>query len=335
MSIGTKKRNEALDLFKLVAAVFVTFIHVRFPGDVGEMVSAIARFAVPMFFMISGYYGAHDECTKIIKKARHIAWMLAHAAVFYLIVNSIKSLCSGWGAFEGWILEIFSWREVLRLLLLNSVSWSEPLWFLPALIYTYLVWWCVKRARVSHRIVYTVSLLLLIVHLCFGELSFIHGYRPETSIYVRNFLFFGFPFFSFGVFIREHESGILRLISTPVAVVMIVFGSVLAALSVWLYQLNEFYIGTIPTVLALFVLALRFSDAQIPKCLKKLSRISTAYYILHPLAISLFWWISSKNWVLGTLKPIFAVLLTVLLSAIFLQVGKYAKSKRIEEKSLD
>ena len=51
-----KPYNYCMDFLKGLACIFVVFIHVKFPGDFGQAVQAIARFAVPFFFMVSGYY---------------------------------------------------------------------------------------------------------------------------------------------------------------------------------------------------------------------------------------------------------------------------------------
>lgn len=49
-------RNQLLDIFRLIAAVNVCLIHFGFKGRFGLIVNAITRFAVPFFFIISGYY---------------------------------------------------------------------------------------------------------------------------------------------------------------------------------------------------------------------------------------------------------------------------------------
>ena len=49
-------RNYSLDALKLVASFFVVFIHVSFGGVFGEVIKALAGFAVPIFFLTSGYF---------------------------------------------------------------------------------------------------------------------------------------------------------------------------------------------------------------------------------------------------------------------------------------
>lgn len=50
-------RNTSLDILKGVAALFVIWIHEQFPGVTGHLVNRIGAFAVPVFFMVSGYFG--------------------------------------------------------------------------------------------------------------------------------------------------------------------------------------------------------------------------------------------------------------------------------------
>ena len=49
-------KNNCLNVWKGIAAFFVVFIHCSFPSPVGGMMNGLARWAVPMFFLISGYF---------------------------------------------------------------------------------------------------------------------------------------------------------------------------------------------------------------------------------------------------------------------------------------
>ncbi len=49
------KRNNGIDILRLLCAFLVVCIHAHFPGVTGEYVKAIARIAVPIFFICSGY----------------------------------------------------------------------------------------------------------------------------------------------------------------------------------------------------------------------------------------------------------------------------------------
>ena len=55
--VSTSQRNVFLDLFKFFLCYLVIAIHLA--GE-SYWYFPVYRLAVPMFFMISGYYGAHD-----------------------------------------------------------------------------------------------------------------------------------------------------------------------------------------------------------------------------------------------------------------------------------
>lgn len=54
-------KNRCLNFFKGLGCIFVIFIHFPFPGEIGRIISGLARFAVPLFFMISGYYAYNSR----------------------------------------------------------------------------------------------------------------------------------------------------------------------------------------------------------------------------------------------------------------------------------
>ena len=59
--------NVKLNLVKGFACIGVVFIHVTFPGLAGEIISSASSYAVPIFFMIAGYY-AFGKDEKTIKR---------------------------------------------------------------------------------------------------------------------------------------------------------------------------------------------------------------------------------------------------------------------------
>ena len=50
------KRNIGIDILRFICAFLVACIHAPFSGAVGGCVKAVARIAVPIFFMSTGYF---------------------------------------------------------------------------------------------------------------------------------------------------------------------------------------------------------------------------------------------------------------------------------------
>lgn len=52
------KLNTTLNIIKGFACIGVVFIHITFPGIVGDSVLYVSAYAVPAFFLIAGYYAS-------------------------------------------------------------------------------------------------------------------------------------------------------------------------------------------------------------------------------------------------------------------------------------
>ena len=92
-------RNRSIDALRAIACAFVLFVHCPFPGVFGVLVSALARFAVPFFLMVSGYYcwrntdGAMLAAAK--KQLRSTAKLTLIGTAFYAIANTLRDVLAG------------------------------------------------------------------------------------------------------------------------------------------------------------------------------------------------------------------------------------------------
>lgn len=56
LTSNERSRVDSIDILKAICAFLIVCIHVPFPGNIGEYVTTLARIAVPIFFMITGYF---------------------------------------------------------------------------------------------------------------------------------------------------------------------------------------------------------------------------------------------------------------------------------------
>lgn len=89
-------RNRTLDMVKAISAYAVVLLHVHFPGNAGIIANVLARFAVPVFFMVSGYFCFRGDDTEFVrtgKKIRHVLKLMLVAfpvcCLWELIQNHI------------------------------------------------------------------------------------------------------------------------------------------------------------------------------------------------------------------------------------------------------
>ena len=90
-----RERNEALEILKLVASYAVVLIHVSLGGAVGDAVNGIARFAVPMFFAITGFYSFGITRERVRVRAMKILRLAIYATLLYTAVDIIDAAFAG------------------------------------------------------------------------------------------------------------------------------------------------------------------------------------------------------------------------------------------------
>jgi len=139
-------------MVKAIACYLVVLIHCRFPGTVGTLAAALARFGVPYFFAIAGrFFIANGDFSisyirkKAIKRLKHIFIWAIGVWFVYTLYSLIWFLIHDYSFME-WIETKFNAFEFSRLLLFTSGQYLydfsftfDHMWFMFALIYIYLV----------------------------------------------------------------------------------------------------------------------------------------------------------------------------------------------------
>lgn len=280
--IKSAYRNVTLDLFKLFASYMVIFIHFPFEGLLGQFVNSLARFAVPFFFISSGFFCYNNDIQKIKGKLKHVGLLALLSSAIYIPFTAFKeyfyngSIDCAIDYLKGF-LNIKYW---MNLLLFNETKSSIHLWFLFALIYVYLIQYFVRKFSVSDKAVVAVSVIGLLTYFVLMAVS-ISGI-PIHNRYSRNFITIGYPFFVLGMLVKKHKTKIEKI---PFAVLMtaIVLGTGLTLLSSWKFGIREMYVGSILITVSIYVIAVKYAKGNYPSILIKLSLCSTNIYIFHML----------------------------------------------------
>ena len=89
-NIQNSNRNESIDILKAICALLIVCIHIQVPNPLNLLLLPVTRIAVPIFFMITGYY--YDFNAEKKKKNRqiiHIIKLVIGANLFYFFYNGI------------------------------------------------------------------------------------------------------------------------------------------------------------------------------------------------------------------------------------------------------
>ena len=338
-----KKRNQIVDVFKIVSAIFVVFLHFPFPGYLGKAVFSIARFAVPFFFIVSGYYySKSNKKTQLAKTPAKIKYIFSLLLVSELLGFMQKLL----NHYDSQYSFLNNFKSVIIICLqnYNAEKWRAfsftPLfnysaWFLVQLIIVYAVFALITKFKL-----YNAAKVIIPTCFIFGFFLIRICYFSNISLppYLDYFIMFmGVPFFSFGYYLKEHS--FMPKINTLFLILLIILGAALSVLeSVFISTANLFF-GSLVIDFVLTALFIKNADASMKTPIGKLlsfcgNKISLYVYILHPfvgnfvtvLINKLFGW----NKLISYSMPLLVCIFTLLVSAFVYKINSII-GKKIKE----
>ncbi len=323
--MGTRK-NITLELLKLLAAYMVVFIHISFYGNFGIAVNALARFAVPLFFLVSGFFSYGMSPEKIKIRIKRIVKLIIFSTVVYTLFNVALAIYFGSinSAFV-YFSKYLQPKRWLNFIFLNVPASSAHLWYLFAILYVYIIFYFVKKYKANEKIIFIVSFALLVLHIFLGEC--LSAFKIVLPIaYLRNFVFMGIPFFAAGLFIKKHEDKI-RKIPAYASVVAFITGCAATLFSRFCFGANEIYIGSLLILFTFVNIFVKYSDVKYSPFLEKLSECSNYVYIFHIIISRLLLGVYAKfdvdyssSVLLINLHPILVCIFSTVLSFIIRRV---------------
>ena len=199
-----KSRNVYLDLFKIFLSFLVIAIHAT---DTTYSFFPLFRLAVPMFFIISGYFNYSADTERLESKAqgfiKRTAQYLAIGFAIYIVFDFVGCYLTGHGV--GYYFTTLFYEDFLfEFLFLNRpITYTgAQLWFLIALFVVSLVHYGLVHFKKLHY-------YKIIVPVCFAIYFFFAGYMyllQDTDMpirYTRNAWFFGLPNFGLGYLLAQ------------------------------------------------------------------------------------------------------------------------------------
>ncbi len=292
-----KERNQSVELCRMVAALAVVFLHVPLPEPVGSWVGCLARFAVPFFFMVSGYYSLNQSCDWLKRRLVSVLKLNVYAALPYYIWKYL-AFYRGSAGMEFLRAEVFPPNVLMDWLLRHVHPGAGHLWFLAALVPCYAGLWLYVRLREgkarNNQPLYLMGLFLMGTDFLLSTLLPVNGMAVPFMVY-RNGWCLGLPLFLLGMFLHEYEDTIVEKfhLTTGKLILLTGAGILLSLIQYKSYGTSEIYLGTIPEMIGLMLLLT--AHPVLPRPLgflrwatPRFGRISTVVYIIHLLLLSAY-----------------------------------------------
>ena len=311
-----KQRNSTFDVIKCTAAFLVICIHYAPRFNVFDAYfNAMCRIAVPLFYIISGYY---FETILFSKKhnsyLKKIITLTSTATVLYLAFCSILHCIDG--DLIVWVTNCFSKKNLCKWILLNECPIVCHLWYLYALIYTIILNILLSKLKISKYLPY-IALSLLLLH-CILNFKY-------SGIYLRNWLFLASPFFILGRHLYQNSEKIVSLKASKIIIVLsLIVSVILLYFEMTILPYRDFYFFIIPIVLLISVAAIRHPFICLNSLGTHIGRFNSTniyrYHILVGRLICRF--IDVQHIFVQYNLPIIIFLVTLLFSVVF-RVLKY------------
>lgn len=194
-------RNISLDILKLVLSFFVIGLHANFLNDLNSNLNyfstnGLFRIAVPIFFIINGFFFLNVIDKRSIKKwakrmiSLYVFWMLFYIYFWFKIKN-------------------LNFEEISLIIKTLLLGYGH-LWYVIATFQAGILLYLCKNLSILK-----LSILSIIMVLIGLILQYANAYQLISNIELanvlsdnntrRNFLFFAFPFLSIGFIINKKE----------------------------------------------------------------------------------------------------------------------------------
>ena len=264
-----KKKNYFMNYLKGLACFGVVFFHVKLPHYILDgVIQAMFRFAVPLFFLVSGYFCDSSDREKLGKKlpekCKHILKISVIGCVYYFIFNMLIAV---FGDSHGSMADVidrlhqcFNGKVLFEWVVFNQDPFINIMWFTFALLYCYLLLWLINYFDWYQKVFWLIPVLLG-VHMVMGNVLTLFG-MAANKMYYRNFLFFGLPFLMLGVWIHRNQEKICASLTMRVCQICMITGTLLSVAEWFVFGRQEMFFGSILFVIGAFVYALHKPEAK-------------------------------------------------------------------------
>ena len=194
---------------RLILMLFVCFWAFGCPEPTG-FVRLLSGFAVPAFFILSGYYVLENKrevrIEKTLRKIKRTALCFVIVFLFYVAINVFV-------IFRYHLTLVISKRIIFEFLVMNiwPLPIGDSIWFIQSMLYAYIIIFIADKLKLMRY--YKIFLVILfIIMLLTGELSGAIRFNIFGYPYIPgNWLTRALPYILIGRLLREKKKSVMKV----------------------------------------------------------------------------------------------------------------------------
>lgn len=314
-------RNYSLDILKLVLAFMVVGLHSSFLVDISDFagfltVNGLFRIAVPIFFLINGYYFYN-----VLKADKGYSWFRKLIWIYF-----IWMLFYSYYWFSLLPFDLFTIIKTLHFMIFGY----HHLWYVSGLLGAGLLVYKLRNVSLfSFSLSLSITFIVGVLIQYSGNYHFFNNPLIDKIVNLnlmhRNFLLMAFPFFGLGYLINKLE--VNNKINMATLVLSCFLGAILLFSESYMNFMSESNNGGFDNYFSLLFLCpplfIMFLKIKVtPSFLKGsawVSLLSSAIYFIHPFIISVLEDDFRDN---QTVLTFFVIAISLLLSIFILKINK-------------
>ena len=332
-NVVTNQRNYTMDVLKAIFAICVILVHFPFPGDIGTVFSTIGITGVIFFFLNSGYH-AYDiddnkACKKIMGRFKRNLKITLIVLGIYLVLMTLEAVIGGY--FDEYLGYYTNPWLVPRILLLGDFSFmkADQLWFMVALLYSYLILFLLHKFKIAKYSYYALPIFLIFR---IGVETYVNTAGADWHL-TSFFLASGFPIMLLGHYLRAKKEAFLKApLYVTIILTVISISLMYATVYVNVFDINCAQFFKIWTAFELFILALKVPGSKEVPVIGVIGRKYSLYiYLFHFLIgiiiVDIFYIVGMPDWSFDFLLQILAIIFGVLGSIGLYKLNNLIKNK--------
>lgn len=319
-------RNHMLDFLKGIGCIGVVFMHIPFPGLFGDIVHETAQAAVPIFIMISGYYayGCSEEIIK--KRTIRILKIFLFSLFCFTTYNCFKHILEG--DLDIWMMQYFTFGSLLKLIIFCTIDFAIPLWYLIAIVETYIVWQFIVKLRKEEKFEKMIPILFVFQIL----LTTVCETIDLEWFWKTNFISNALPFFALGHYICGlNERKVIQNIKVKLIFSLVLLGYLITMIHIFVKMPIDISCAGIALYsVGLFLLAIKYPNYFQRKAMIYIGKkLSLDVYIFHTLiagviSVILKQFMNTEGVIYPWFRPILVVCITLVFAFV---INKLKESK--------
>lgn len=306
------ERNKLLDCLKGFGCILVIFMHIPFPGILGEIIHETGQIAVPVFIMTSGYYAFGSTKDTIKKRTINMIKIFLFSLTCFFVYNCLKHIIEG--DLGHWISKIVTFQAFIKCIVFCTIDYAIPLWYLVAMIETYCLWQCVVSFDLEKKMEKCIPIFFLFQFV----LTSICETLSVDWFWKTNFISNSVSFFTLGYYFHHAEVNKKFYLVLGHILMEVIVGYILTLIPVLVtLPIDISCLGIAMYSIGFFQLAIAYPQKTFGHKIEYIgNKLSLDVYIFHTLVagvigILLGFFINTDDIVFLWVKPILVAVLTI------------------------